>query len=143
MDTKQDDQRPVDAIDDIKWGEERTDHHGYANETDRINKRGLEDWEMVERMDETSDHKIPYWFIAIFFVLLLAAIGLTFPFWGVRADDTRSWFDWGIVGGAAWVIAMGGLIYYVVDYRHRDDNKKSSVDDGNGEEKTGQPTQKK
>ncbi len=108
---------PTHAVDDSKWGKEPEDNFGYNNEDERHTKRGLEDWEMVAHM-ETTQQAIPYWFAAIFIVLLLVAIGLTFPFWGNRDGYERAWFDWGIPAGAAWVIVMSGLIYYMVDYRH-------------------------
>lgn len=115
----------VSAISEVEWGRERADHLGYASEEERIRKRGLEDWEMVERMTEVSDAKIPYWFFALFAVLLLVAVGLTFPFWGVRPGYERSWFDWGIPAGVAWVISTSALIYYFVDYRHSQRAKKA------------------
>lgn len=99
------------------WGETPENNFGYASEKERHEKRGLEDWEMVNTMEHSSI-SIPYWFIAIFFVLLLVAIGLTFPFWGNRPGFERPWFDWGIVAGAAWVIVMSFIIYYFVDLRH-------------------------
>ena len=123
---------PVEAIDEIKWGETRNDHLGYQDEADRINKRGLEDWEMVEKMHQTSDHRIPYWFFALFIVLLIVATGLTFPFWGVRPGFERSWFDWGIPAGVGWVVTMSIVIYYFVDHRHR---KKKGPEDGGGEDR--------
>ncbi len=102
---------------EVVWGETPADHLGYASDSERVSKRGLEDWEMVEHMNK-SNQSIPYWFFAIFFVLLLVAIGLTFPFWGNRPGYEREWFDWGIPAGAAWVIIMSAAIYYIVDYRH-------------------------
>ncbi len=114
----------LEPIKEAEWGKVGDDQMGYASEEERYNKRGLEDWEMVEKM-ETSEHRIPYWFFALFVVLLLVAIGLTFPFWGVRAGYERSWFDWGIPLGVAWCVTMGGIIYYMVDYRHRDADKKA------------------
>lgn len=123
---------PVEAVDEIKWGETREDHLGYQDEADRISKRGLEDWEMVEKMSQTSDHRIPYWFFALFFLLLIVATGLTFPFWGVRPGFERSWFDWGIPGGVAWVVTMSIVIYYFVDYRHR---KRRKPGDEGGEDR--------
>ena len=109
--------RPTNEVDDTNWGKGPEDNFGYTSEDERHTKRGLEDWEMVAHM-ETSQQSIPYWFVAIFIVLLLVAIGLTFPFWGNRDGYERDWFDWGIPAGAAWVIVMSGLIYYLVDYRH-------------------------
>jgi hypothetical protein len=119
MTSDQDSMQPVPATDEVKWGESRSDHFGYASEDERMSKRGLEDWELVEQMKESGDHRIPYWFIGLFFVLLLVAVGLTFPFWGVRPGYERPWFDWGIVGGAAWVIFISAVIYYLIDYRHQ------------------------
>ena len=114
----------VPATNDVKWGEERDDHFGYETEEERISKRGLEDWELVEHMEESGDHRVPYWFIGLFFVLLFIAIGLTFPFWGVRAGYERPWFDWGIVAGSAWVLFISVVIYYFVDYRHQRKEQK-------------------
>ncbi len=114
-------------VDDLSWGEKPKDHMGYASEAERMEKRGLEDWEMVEHMEDTRQ-SIPYWFIAVFFVLLLVAIGLTFPFWGNRPGFEREWFDWGIPGGALWVISMSALIYYLVDYRYIRRKKKEDAE---------------
>ena len=100
-----------------QWGETPGDNFGYSNESDRHNQRGLEDWEMVATM-ETKSAPIPYWFMALFLVLLLVAIGLTFPFWGNRPGYERDWFDWGIPAGVAWVIVMSFVIFYFVDLRH-------------------------
>lgn len=110
--------KTVSPVEEVQWGETRSDHLGYTSESDRITKRGLEDWEMVDKITDESDHKIPYWFFGLFFVLLVVATGLTFPFWGVRPGFERSWFDWGIPAGITWVVTMSALIYYMVDYRH-------------------------
>src|SRR3569832_1469200 len=123
MRTVQDGKQPVQSTDDVERGQERNDQYGYDDAAERTTKRGLEDWELAEKMSATSEHRIPYWLIAIFIVLLLGATGLTFPFCGVRPGCERSWFDWGIVAGAAWVTSMGGLIYYLVDYRHQRKDK--------------------
>lgn len=117
-DPQDDNNQSITPVEEVKWGEERSDHLGYADEKDRITKRGLEDWEMVEKASEESDHSVPYWFFGLFFVLIVVATGLTFPFWGVRPGFERSWFDWGIPAGIAWVVVMSFIIYYLVDYRH-------------------------
>ncbi len=125
-----DEKKPLpSSVHEPGWGEKSTDNFGYGSEEERFTKRGLEDWEMVEHMD-SSEQGIPYWFIAIFFVLLLVAIGLTFPFWGNRPGYEREWMDWGIPAGAAWVIIMSGLIYYMVDYRHVRQRKKEQAQQG-------------
>lgn len=102
---------------DLEWGQTPSDHMGYRSDEERLEKRGLEDWEMVEHM-ESSRQTIPYWFVAVFIVLLLVAVGLTFPFWGNRPGFERNWFDWGIPAGMAWVVVMSGIIYYFVDGRY-------------------------
>ncbi len=114
----------LEPIKEAEWGKIGNDQMGYGSEEERYAKRGLEDWEMVEKM-ETSEHRIPYWFFALFGVLLLVAVGLTFPFWGVRPGYERPWFDWGIPIGVAWCVIMAGIIYYMVDYRHRDSDAKA------------------
>jgi len=116
---------PNHSVDDSQWGQEPEDNFGYNNDDERHTKRGLEDWEMLAHM-ETTQQGVPYWFAAIFVVLLLVAIGLTFPFWGNRDGYERAWFDWGIPAGAAWVIVMSALIYYMVDYRHVLHEKKEA-----------------
>ncbi len=126
----------VDAIEEVQWGEDRKGNLGYKDESDRFDKRGLEDWEMVEYMSEKSDHKIPYWFFALFIILLLVAIGLTFPFWGVRPGFERPWFDWGIPAGAAWVTSMAAVIYYLVDYRVAQEEKKEQQEKDKVDRKT-------
>lgn len=117
--------KPTHSVEE-KWGK-IDDNFGYENEDERHTKRGLEDWEMVAHMGK-SEQGIPYWFVAVFMVLLLVAIGLTFPFWGNREGYEREWFDWGIPAGAAWVIFMSGLIYYMVDYRHVLKKKKEEAE---------------
>jgi flagellar biosynthesis/type III secretory pathway M-ring protein FliF/YscJ len=135
-DKKSDPNQNPDAVDDTKWGEVRDDNYGYANKQERLEKRGLEDWEMVQTMNE-SKVSIPYWFIAIFIVLLIVAVGLTFPFWGNRPGYERPWFDWGIPAGVAWVVVMSFLIYYMVDLRHvlkeKKEKKKRAQEQNNNE----------
>lgn len=101
----------------LDWGEESGNNFGYATEQDRKDKRGLEDWEMVTSM-EKSEVGIPYWFLALFLVLLIVAVGLTLPFWGNRPGYERPWFDWGIPLGVAWCVGMSVIIYYFVDLRY-------------------------
>lgn len=112
-----------DSVTEVGWGEKPEDNYGYASESERHDRRGLEDWEMVETMEQ-SQVSIPYWFVAIFIVLLIVAVGLTFPFWGNRPGYERPWFDWGIPAGAAWVIVMSFVIYYFVDLRFRLQERK-------------------
>ncbi len=67
-----------------KWGTTDAAHFGYESEEDRKTKRGLEDWEIVEKIPE-SQKPVPYWFFAVVLVVLLVGIGLSFPFWGLAA----------------------------------------------------------
>ena len=114
---------PGSVEEDLDWGEESKDNFGYKTDEERKDKRGLEDWEMVSSM-EKSEVSIPYWFLALFLVLLLVAIGLTFPFWGNRPGFERPWFDWGIPLGVAWVVGISLIIYYFVDLRYILQKKK-------------------
>jgi len=105
------------TVKETDWGEGSADNFGYKSDQERRDKRGLEDWEMVTSM-EKSEVSIPYWFIALFVVLLIVAVGLTFPFWGNRPGYERPWYDSGIPLGVAWVVSMSLIIYYFVDLRH-------------------------
>lgn len=96
-----------------EWGKEPEDHFGYASEEERRRRRGLEDWELVERMPE-SQRRIPKWFIAIILIVLLAAFGLTVPFWGDRPDQPRPWFTWGHVLAVVYFGIFAGFIYAMI-----------------------------
>jgi len=95
------------------WGRAEPDHYGYASDEERRNKRGLEDWELVEKIPE-SQRGVPYWFFAVIFVVLLVAIGLSFPFWGDRPGYERAWVDWGFAAAIAWILFGMGFIYFMV-----------------------------
>jgi hypothetical protein len=95
------------------WGEADTQHFGYESEEERKTKRGLEDWELVEKIPE-SQRPVPYWFFAIIGVVLLVAIGLSFPFWGRRPGDTRPWLDWGFLIALVYIAAAGSFVWFMV-----------------------------
>jgi len=111
-------------VNDVAWGEKPKDNMGYSCEEERLEKRGLEDWEMVENV-ASQEQPIPYWFFAVFLVLLFIAVGLTFPFWGNRPGYERDWWDWGIPAGMAWVIVMSVIIYYFVDGKELLEKRKA------------------
>ena len=98
---------------DPKWGKDRVDHFGYASDEERREKRGLEDWELVNKIPE-SQGKVPMWFVAVIVVVLLVAIGLSFPFWGNRAGYERAWFDWGFFAAIVYVTVGAIFVYYMV-----------------------------
>lgn len=95
------------------WGEKAGDHFGYASDEERMAKRGLEDWELVEKIPE-SQKGVPYWFLAVIVTVLLVAVGLSFPFWGNRPGQEREWFDWGFVAALFYIAAAATLVYYMV-----------------------------
>lgn len=37
-----------------QWGKETEGHFGYASDEERMAKRGLEDWELVEKISESQ-----------------------------------------------------------------------------------------
>ncbi len=98
---------------DAAWGD-TADNFGYASEEERHNKRGLEDWELVEKIPE-SQRGIPYWFGAVIFVVLLVAIGLSFPFWGDRPGYERAWVDWGFAAALVYIAIGIAFIYSMVN----------------------------
>ena len=95
------------------WGERPDDHFGYASDEDRMAKRGLEDWELVEKIPE-SQKGVPYWFVGVIITVLLVAIGLSFPFWGNRPGVHPDWFNWGFVAALFYIAAAAALVYFMV-----------------------------
>jgi hypothetical protein len=96
-----------------EWGRQPEDHFGYTSEEERLAKRGLEDWELVDKIPE-SQQNVPAWFIAVILVVLLVAIGLSFPFWGDRPGYERSWFNWGFVIALVYIAVAGTFVYFMV-----------------------------
>lgn len=96
------------------WGEKRDDNFGYASNEERMAKRGLEDWELVETIPE-SQKKIPVWFIGVTVAVLLVAVGLSFPFWGLRPGDERPWIDWGFIVAIFYVAAGSAFVRFMVN----------------------------
>ena len=96
-----------------QWGKSDALHFGYQSDEDRKAKRGLEDWELVEKIPE-SQRPVPYWFFAIVAVVLLVGIGLSFPFWGLRPGDTRPWLDWGFLIALVYIGVAGSFVWFMV-----------------------------
>jgi hypothetical protein len=97
-----------------EWGKTRQDHFGYASESERLAKRGLEDWELVNTIPE-SQRKVPVWFIAVVVVVLLVAVGLSFPFWGDRPGYERDWINWGFGAALLYIAVAGAFVYFMVN----------------------------
>lgn len=101
-------------VSDKKWGEIPEDNFGYASDEERRNKRGLEDWELVEKIPQ-SQKGVPKWFLAVIAAVLLVAIGLSFPFWGDRPGYERQWVDWGFGAAILYLLVFGGFVYLMVN----------------------------
>jgi hypothetical protein len=99
------------------WGEQRKDNFGYVTNAERLEKRGMEDWELVEKIPE-SQRKVPYWFMAVVVIVLLVGVGLSFPFWGLRPGVVVKWTDWvkdpGFLGSLVYVSVAAAFVYYMV-----------------------------
>ncbi len=100
-------------VEEGQWGEIPEHNFGYASDEERMAKRGLEDWELVEKIPE-SQKGIPYWFVAVIIVVLLVAVGLSFPFWGNRPGVERPWFDWGYIAAFFYIAAAATFVYFMV-----------------------------
>jgi len=105
--------KKLSGVKESRWGEQANDHFGYASDEERLAKRGMEDWELVEKISE-SQKGIPYWFMAVVVVVLLVAVGLSFPFWGNRQGYERDWVDWGFVAALFYIAAAAALVYFMV-----------------------------
>jgi hypothetical protein len=105
------------ANEESQWGELRKDNFGYASDKERLEKRGMEDWELVEKIPE-SQRKVPYWFMAVVVIVLLVGVGLSFPFWGLRPGVVVKWTDWvkdpGFLGSLVYITVATIFVYYMV-----------------------------
>jgi len=106
--------KSLSEVTDEKWGEIPNDNFGYASDEERRNKRGLEDWELVEKIPQ-SQKGVPKWFLAVIVAVLLVAIGLSFPFWGDRPGYERQWIDWGFGAAILYLLVFGGFVYLMVN----------------------------
>jgi hypothetical protein len=114
---KQQDQKLELANGGSKWGQLSKDNFGYASDEERLEKRGMEDWELVEKIPE-SQRNVPYWFIAVVVIVLLVGVGLSFPFWGLRPGVIVKWTDWvtdpGFLGSIVYIAVAAAFVYYMV-----------------------------
>jgi hypothetical protein len=105
------------ANEENRWGELRKDNFGYATNEERLEKRGMEDWELVEKIPE-SQGKVPVWFMAVVVCVLMVGVGLSFPFWGLRPGVEVNWVDWvkdpGFLGSLVYVTVAIIFIYFMV-----------------------------
>ncbi|MBI3901483.1 MAG: hypothetical protein HY306_00835 [Nitrosomonadales bacterium] len=100
-------------VDKPEWGELAENNFGYDSDEERRAKRGMEDWELVEKISE-SQKGIPFWFVGVIVTVLLVAVGLSFPFWGNRPGYEREWVDWGFVAALFYISAAGAMVYFMV-----------------------------
>ena len=105
----------VGRVEEKKWGEIPDDNFGYASDEERRAKRGLEDWELVEKIPQ-SQKGVPKWFLAVVVAVLLVAVGLSFPFWGDRPGYEREWIDWGFGAALLYIVVFGGFVYLMVNH---------------------------
>lgn len=98
---------------DSKWGKAPEDHFGYASDEERLAKRGMEDWELLETIPE-SQRGVPKWFIGVVLMVLLVAIGLSFPFWGDRPGYERAWIDWGFGVAILYLAVASAFVWFMV-----------------------------
>ncbi len=97
-----------------QWGEVPKDNFGYASDSERLAKRGMEDWELVNKIP-ASQRRVPYWFIAVVVIVLLVAVGLGFPFWGQRPGVKVEWFNWGFVAAIIYVAIAATFVYFMTN----------------------------
>lgn len=99
------------------WGEQHKENFGYASDEERLEKRGMEDWELVEKIPE-SQRNVPYWFMAVVVIVLLVGVGLSFPFWGLRPGVKVVWTDWvkdpGFLGSLVYITISAVFVYFMV-----------------------------
>jgi len=106
-------QKPVNAT-NVEWGKTPDDHYGYESDEQRLEKRGMDDWELVENIPK-SQKRIPKWFYAVIAGVLIVAFGLSLPFWGDRPDHARPWFTMGHLYAVLYFIAGGSLVFFMTN----------------------------
>ena len=126
------DPTPPPETKDGGWGEIPQDNFGYDSDEERRSKRGLEDWELTERMPE-SQKGVPVWFLAVIAVVLLVAIGLSFPFWGDREGYEREWINWGFGGALLYIAVASTFVYFMVNMYGSKAAGRLDTDDQNDE----------
>lgn len=138
----------VGEVKKAEWGEIPEDNFGYASDEERRAKRGLEDWELVEKIPE-SQEGVPRWFLGIVVVVLLIAIGLSFPFWGDRPGYEREWINWGFGAAILYIAVFGTFVYFMVNFygsraagrldsdKEKEDSKKVNDDATNNHVNSG------
>ena len=110
---KPDSSAPLGAV-EKEWGKLPDDHFGYASDEERIAKRGLEDWELVEQIPK-GQKRIPRWFYAVIAMVGLVAFTLTLPFWGDRPDHPRPWFTWGHLYAVIYFLIGAFFINFMIN----------------------------
>ena len=93
---------------------------------EKSNRRGLEDWEMIQPQEETQI-KIPYWAIILVSALILGGVLLSFPFLGVRDGFERPWLDWGLLVGVGYGVLSLALIYFFIGPSKKKGKKKNKI----------------
>jgi hypothetical protein len=113
------------------WGKKNADNFGYASNEERLEKRGMEDWELVEKIPQ-SQNKVPYWFMSIVVIVLLVGVGLSFPFWGLRPGVVVEWTTWvtepGFLGSLVYISAAAAFVYYMVHYSSPSLEEQKEID---------------
>lgn len=128
-------EKPVES----HWGEESGDHFGYASDEERRQKRGLEDWELVDKIPD-SQNRIPKWFFGVIVAVAFVAVSLSFPFFGLRKDMLFNWSGWGIgvIAAIVYLSVMGVFVAFMVRlYGSRlggrlDSDKEKDIEDREG-----------
>lgn len=115
---------------DNRWGEKSADNFGYGSDEERRNTRGLEDWELLESVPD-SQKAVPKWFIGVVVIVLLVAVGLSFPFWGMRVGEERAWLDWGYAVAFVYIGVAATFVYLMVKYSAKSDDQIDTQDTEN------------
>jgi len=99
-------------------------------------KKGLSDDEIIESGSGLeSSSRVPRWFLAIIVVVVIAALGLSLPFWGDRPDSPRPWYTWGHAAALAYMIVFGGFVYGMTMLYDPDKGETEEEEDAHHEKK--------
>jgi len=102
----------------------------------QVKKKGMSDDEIIASGDGLEhSSRVPRWFFAIIIVVVIAAFGLSLPFWGDRVDNPRPWYTWGHLAALGYMIVFGGFVYAMTMMYDPDKGESEFEEDENNEKK--------
>jgi len=109
---------------------------GGGHSSSEQKNHGMSDEEIIASGDGLENSsRVPRWFFAIIIVVVIAAFGLSLPFWGDRVDSPRPWYTWGHLAALAYMLIFGGFVYVMTMMYDPDKGESEDEEDAQDEKK--------